>query len=211
MSSIIVEVQHLIKRYDNVIALNDINLQLGTGIHLLRGANGSGKSTLLKVLAGVEAFDGDITINGHHLQHEPQRAKAQIGWLPSDPDVYGFLRGAELLRMVAAARNVHGADHEVHIRQMLTQLGIAALIRRRFDAMSLGMQRKFMIVAAFIGRPKLLLLDEPANALDVDALAALNAMLREHASDGCALIASHDHTFEGAIASTLLLRDGAMM
>jgi ABC-2 type transport system ATP-binding protein len=210
MSSVIVDVQHLSKRYDNVIALNDINLQLGAGIHLLRGANGSGKSTLLKVLAGVEAFDGDITISGHHLQREPQRAKAQIGWLPSDPDVYGFLRGAALLRMVAAARNVHGADHEAHIRQMLTQLGIAALIDRRFDAMSLGMQRKFMIVAALIGKPALLLLDEPANALDAEALVALNAMLIEHAHENCVLVAAHDHVFDVAATRSIALVNGQL-
>jgi ABC-2 type transport system ATP-binding protein len=210
MPSHIVDVQHLSKRYGDFLALCDINLQLGAGIHLVRGANGSGKSTLLKVLAGVEAFDGDITINGHNMQREPQRAKSQLGWLPSDPDVYGFLRGEALLRMVAAARRATGTEHEAHIRDILNKLAIDQLIARRFDEMSLGMQRKFMIVAAFIGHPKLLLLDEPANALDADALVALNTMLIEHARDGCALIASHDYTFEGTIASTLLLKDGAM-
>lgn len=207
MPDYIVDVRHVTKRYDNIEALRHVNLQLPAGLHLLRGANGSGKSTLLKLLAGVEPCEeGDILINGHHMRSDPQRAKSQLGWLPSDPDVYGFLRGDALLRMVAAARGVHGTVHEAHIRDLLTQLGIATLIDRRFDAMSLGMQRKFMLVAAMMGKPALLLLDEPANALDAEALDALNAILIECARESCVLVAAHDHVFDVAASSTTTLK-----
>lgn len=212
MPDYIVDVRHVTKRYGNIVALRDITLQLGAGLHLLRGANGSGKSTLLKLLAGVEPCEeGDIVINGHDMRSDLQRAKSQLGWLPSDPDVYGFLRGDALLRMVAAARGVHGATHEAHIRDLLTQLGISTLIDRRFDAMSLGMQRKFMLVAAMMGKPALLLLDEPANALDADALVALNARLIDCAHESCVLIACHDHTFDTAVYSTNQLQHGTLL
>jgi ABC-2 type transport system ATP-binding protein len=210
--SAIIRVEHLTKRFDATIALRDVSLSLSAGVHLLRGANGSGKSTLLRVLAGAEPYDyGSVAINGIDLGNDPQGAKAQLGWLPGDPDVYGFLRGEGLLRMVAAARHATGAEHEVHIRGLLEKLAIDQLITRRFDAMSLGMQRKFMIVAAFVGKPPCLLLDEPANALDADALVALNALVIEHARHGAVLIASHDHTFEGPVTSTIALQGGAIV
>jgi ABC-2 type transport system ATP-binding protein len=208
----IVDLHALTKHYSDKTALHEVSLTLSRGIHLLRGANGSGKSTLLKVLAGVETYNsGTACIDGFDLRTHSTEAKQQLGWLPSEPQVYGFLRGDEFLRLVAAARGVRGVHEESAIRDMLAALGLTPHISQRFDTMSLGMQRKHMIVAAFMGAPKLLLLDEPANALDAAALDTLGAMVAKSAETACVLVATHDAPDpKWTVSSEVRLRDGKL-
>jgi ABC-2 type transport system ATP-binding protein len=209
MTTSILQVEALSKRFDNHVVLNALSFELSAGVHLLRGENGAGKSTLLNVIAGAVPHDsGHIRIAGHDLGTSGLAAKSHLGWLPDKPELYGFLRGRELLQIVAAAKKVNSADD---VNRRLTALRIDHLIDRRFDEMSLGMQRKFMIVAALVGAPSLLLLDEPTNALDVDAVATLTEMIRDISQSASVLISSHE-TLEGiAITSTLRLAKGILV
>ena len=201
--------RNLSKRFGSNLILDDLNIALECGVHWLTGANGAGKSTLLALLAGSETPDaGAIYIAGHHLHDQAVAAKRQLGWLPDEGNAYDFLTGHELLQLVAAAKQVNdGAE----IQTLLARLQLTDLLSRRFDAMSLGMQRKFMLVAAWIGKPAVLLLDEPANGLDATALMQLEEMIVEAATGSCVLFSSHETRLHCATsAKRWHLADGSL-
>ncbi|HWO17813.1 MAG TPA: ABC transporter ATP-binding protein [Kofleriaceae bacterium] len=156
------------------------------------GKNGCGKSTLLGCVAGVLApRDGRITVDGASVwgaRRERVAARRALGYVPEGADPPGFLLGGELWALCAASRGAGPPSAELRAALGLDELRATALER-----MSLGQRRRACLGAAFIGPPKLLVLDEPDNGLDAKRLDALVALVRAHAADGGAcLLASHD-------------------
>lgn len=165
------------------------------------GKNGSGKSTLLAAIAGVLApRDGRITVDGANVwgtSHDRKRARASLGYVPEGADPPGFLRAAELWALCAATRGAGPLSPEVR-----DALGLDELAELALERMSLGQRRRACLGAAFVGPPKLLVLDEPDNGLDAKRLDAIVELLRAHAlAGGGCILASHD--------SALLERLGA--
>ncbi|MBB2206279.1 ABC transporter ATP-binding protein [Gluconacetobacter takamatsuzukensis] len=173
-----------------------LGLELGPGVHALRGENGIGKSTLLRMLAGAQPIEaGRVLIDGIDLVRAPGEARRRLAYVPDGSPVYPFMTGEDLLRFVAAARRVEvGAD----IRAMLGGFGLDRHLRTRFDALSLGTRRKMLLCAGWIGAPPVLLLDEPSNGLDRAARDDLARLLREAGRDRMVLYASHDEAFIAA-------------
>jgi ABC-type multidrug transport system ATPase subunit len=177
----------------------------------LRGINGVGKSTLLSVIAGALAPDGgNISINGTDLINEPVKARRNLAWAPDKPDVYAFMTGEEFLQLVGMARDMSGASDENHVQQLLEQWQLMPHLKKRFQQMSLGMQKKFLLVAAFMGRPPLLLLDEPGNALDTQALQTLSAQVTLVSAEACVFVSSHISTLTAPITSEWDLAQGKL-
>lgn len=175
------------------IVLDEISLATTAGeIVGLVGPNGCGKSTLLTCIAGVLApRDGRITIDGASVwggHEQRQRARRALGYVPEGADPPGFLSATELWALCAAARGTAPPSADLRATLGLDELGDLALER-----MSLGQRRRACLGAAFLGPPKLLVLDEPDNGLDAKRLAALVELLQQHARDGgTTILASHD-------------------
>jgi len=156
------------------------------------GPNGCGKSTLLSCIAGVLApRDGRITIGGASVwgaQRERVKARTLMGYVPEGADPPGFLRARELWALCATSRGVEPPSAELR-----SALGLDELADLALDRMSLGQRRRACLGAALLGPPRLLVLDEPDNGLDVKRLAALAELLQQHAAGGRAtVLASHD-------------------
>ena len=173
--------------------LDEVSLTVGAGeIVGVVGPNGCGKSTLLASIAGVLApRDGRITVAGASVwgaRSERARARHALGYVPEGADPPGFLRASELWALCATARACDPPPPALRAALGLDELGDLALER-----MSLGQRRRACLGAALLGPPKLLVLDEPDNGLDVARLAALVTLLRDHAAAGGAtILASHD-------------------
>lgn len=101
------------------------------------------------------------------------------------------MTGDEFFRFVASAK---GAAPPAEADDLNAEFGLIPFLATRFDGMSLGTQKKMLVRAAFIGAPRVLLLDEPSNGLDEAARQALFARLRTHAADAAILCATHDAT-----------------
>jgi ABC-type multidrug transport system ATPase subunit len=156
------------------------------------GTNGCGKSTLLGCIAGVlPPRDGRITIAGASVwgsQRERTRARHALGYVPEAADPPGFLTAGELWALCATSRKA-----ELPPAELCEALGLDELRDTRIDRMSLGQRRRACLGAAFIGPPKLLVLDEPDNGLDARRLDALVVLVAAHAAAGRAcILASHD-------------------
>ncbi len=158
----------------------------------LVGKNGCGKSTLLAAIAGVlEPHDGRIVLDGASVwgaRGERSAARKQLGYVPEGADPPGFLLADELWALCATTRGALPPSQDLRDR-----LGLDELRAQPIERMSLGQRRRTCLGAAFIGPPKLLVLDEPDNGLDAARLDALIALVTEHAAagGGC-ILASHD-------------------
>lgn len=186
-------VARLVVRRAGRIIVDELALDVGAGeIVGLVGKNGCGKSTLLAAIAGVlEPSDGRITLDGASVwgtRAERQRARRALGYAPENADPPGFLLADELWALCATTRGALPPSQELRDR-----LGLDELRAQPIERMSLGQRRRTCLGAAFIGPPRLLVLDEPDNGLDAARLEALIALVTAHAArgGGC-ILASHD-------------------
>ncbi|MEU3307647.1 ABC transporter ATP-binding protein [Nocardiopsis sp. NPDC006832] len=169
--------------YGSTVALDHVDLDVAAGTTLgLLGPNGAGKSTLLHLLVGlrrpstgrVELFGGSPT-DASRRRH--------LGMTPQQTGLPDTLRVREFTDFVA--RHYHSP---VPSGEILEQFGLSDLERRQAGSLSGGQQRRLAVALAFIGRPRLVLLDEPTTGLDVEARKALWEGVREHAAKGGTIV-----------------------
>jgi ABC-2 type transport system ATP-binding protein len=156
----------LTKHYGQVRALTDLTLDVPAGtVFGFLGPNGAGKTTALKVLAGLaSATSGRATINGVPVSAGGQHRR-QLGYLAQEPRFYGWMTGRETLRYVASFRGLDG-DRDQRINDLLERVGLADAGDRRTSTYSGGMRQRLGIAQALVGRPAVILLDEPVSSLD---------------------------------------------
>jgi ABC-type multidrug transport system ATPase subunit len=189
----LLDARDLAAAYDGRPVFSGVNLDLDPGIYALTGPNGSGKSTLLRLLAGAQRpAQGSIRIAGHDLVRDPVAARRQLSYAPDDSPAYPFMTGSEFLRMVAAAKSTTPGPI---VDSLIAAFGLAPFLDQRFDGLSLGTQKKLVLAAAWIGDPRVILLDEPSNALDAASRAALVARAAIDSAKAVILFASHEAEF----------------
>jgi ABC-type multidrug transport system ATPase subunit len=189
----ICELDQLVVRRGGRTVIDRFDLQVAPGECVgLVGKNGCGKSTLVMAIAGVLApAEGRIAIGGANVwgsATQRRLARRALGYVPEGADPPGFLLAGELWAMVAASRGT-----EAPTPAMISALGLDELRDLALDRMSLGQRRRACLGAAFLGPPKLLVLDEPDNGLDARRADALVELLVAHcAENNSAIVATHD-------------------
>jgi ABC-2 type transport system ATP-binding protein len=147
---------HISKSYDHL--LFDIpSLQIDGGIAWIKGANGSGKTTLLKITAGLVPFAGDAILQKISLKNNPVLYRQHIGWAEAEPLYPGFLSGSDLLTLYRNIRKISSRE----IEEITSLLHMGDFIPKPVRTYSAGMVKKLALALAFIGKPSLVLLDEP--------------------------------------------------
>jgi ABC-type multidrug transport system ATPase subunit len=178
------------KRYGPIEAVGGISFQVEPGELVgLLGPNGAGKSTALRTIAGLLRPDaGTVHIAGHDVQGERAAALASAGFLIEAPALPPELtvRGALAWVSLLGGRSVDRA----RCREVLAAVGLEAVAERRVRQLSLGMKQRLAIGAAVLGRPPLLVLDEPMNGLDPPGVRDVGELLRSLAGQGTALLIS---------------------
>ncbi len=181
------------KSYNGRSIFSGIAHEFGAGAFALQGANGIGKSTLLALLAGAEPADvGEIRVDGVSLSENPAVAREQLSYVPDNCPVYGFITGHHFLEFVRTVRQETFSERFLAI---LKGFGIESQLAVRFDAMSLGTQKKFLLSAAFIAMSKVFIVDEPTNGLDKTSRAFLAELIKTRAKSGVILFSTHDSDF----------------
>ena len=181
---------NLTKRYGDVLAVDDISFTVEAGsITGFLGPNGAGKSTAMRCLTGL-AFptEGEALINGRRYRDIPNPS-AQVGVLLDASAQHPGRTGRETLRAAAIAM---GAPRS-RVDEVIELAGLtAAEARKRVGAYSLGMRQRLGIAQAFLGSPRVLILDEPANGLDPQGIHWMRTVLRRFAdAGGTVLLSSH--------------------
>ena len=205
------EIHNLSKRYEQTLAVDQVSLTVNREIFGLLGTNGAGKTTLLKSILGlVVPTEGAVKVCGIDPRRDPVEAKQRIGYLPEDLRLYERLTGWEFLELVAGIKDTEcGSAVEEDLRYF-------ALFERRNELIgeySLGMRKKVGVIAALIGAPPLLLLDEPLNGLDAESMRLLRLRLEQLADDGTTIvISSHVMGFVERICGRVcVLRKGRVV
>lgn len=208
-SAPLVSVDNVVKRYGDVTAVDGVSFAVGAEIVGLLGSNGAGKSTLLKMVVGLLRSDeGKLRIGGHDVRVEPHEARRLVGYLPEDLELYERLTARELLRFVAGVKGVPPDD--AAIEAGLEHFGLLDKADHLIKEYSLGMKKKTGLLAALTGSPRVLVLDEPLNALDALSMRLVERRLEAFRdAGGAVLLSSHVMAFVERVCSrVVILRKG---
>lgn len=172
--------------------MSDLTLTLQRGEVLgLLGTNGAGKSTTLSMIAGALMPDsGTISLDGQDFIEHPELARRLVGWLPERAPVWNELTVMEHLLAHGRLRGLARSKLRAACLTIIAQLELAPLARRLAGVLSQGQRQRLSLACALLHQPALLVLDEPANALDPVQVAALRAVIRAQAATGTAVILS---------------------
>jgi ABC-2 type transport system ATP-binding protein len=211
----VIELFHLRKEYDNVLAVDDLDLTIPQGeIYGLIGPNGAGKTTTIRMTCGLLAPTmGRALVAGVDVAREPEKAQQHIGYLSDFFAVYEDLKVWEYLDYFAHAYKMPESDIPARVTEVIAQVNLDAKRDAMIRGLSRGMKQRLGIARALIHRPKVLLLDEPASGLDPKARLELRNLLLSLRDQGATiLISSHILTeLEGFCTSIGIMERGRMV
>jgi len=180
-SSPVISVAGLIKRYGEVIAVNDINFQVSNGeLFGFLGPNGAGKTTTINLLTGLARPDaGAINIAGIDCTDNPKAGQHLVGIVPDESNLYPELTGFENLTFCAALYGMRKNERHARARELLETFSLTDAADRKFAAYSKGMKRKLTFAAGIIHQPPILFLDEPTTGIDVASARQVRQIIAE--------------------------------
>lgn len=180
----VVELKNVQQKYGDLTVLDDISWHLGQGEVLgLFGHNGAGKTTAVRLILGlIQASAGQVTVLGSNGLDA--KVRQQIGFLPENVMFYPQLTGLETLSHFARIKGASLAQ----VNELLEQVGLTAAAKQRVKTYSKGMRQRLGLAQALLGKPKLLILDEPTVGLDPIATQALYKLINELKATGTSVI-----------------------
>ena len=178
---------------DGTEALRGIDLRLTQGIFGLLGPNGAGKSSLMQLLATLRRPSrGTMRFDGIDLLAEPQQLRRQLGYLPQDFGVYPNASAVDLLDQLAVLKGITArAERRSEIERLLLLVNLWDVRTRAVASLSGGMRQRFGVAQALIGRPRLIIVDEPTAGLDPEERIRLYDVLAEVAEDAVVIVSTH--------------------
>jgi ABC-2 type transport system ATP-binding protein len=177
MEPAVLSVQGVTKVYRNHRGIHGISLELEQGeIFGLIGPNGAGKTTLFKAVCGLVPFrEGEIRIGGHSIREEYEQAMEGLGCLIEAPALYEEYSAYR--NLMFHARFYQGIT-PAHLDEILDDVGLLPVKNEKAAGFSQGMKQRLGVALALVGRPKLLILDEPMNGLDVEGIIQFRQLIR---------------------------------
>ena len=188
----LVEIENLTKSFGAKRALSDISLSIPTGqICGLLGPNGAGKTTLFRILMGIlKASGGSIKVDGCDAFEDRVEVKRLVGFLPDEPVFYSYLTGREILELSAALHGLDVTKAMARLEPLIKRMDLADAIGLFAEDYSRGMKKKLGLLLALLHEPKLLVLDEPTNGLDVESTHLFYDLMREESERGTTVVFS---------------------
>jgi Cu-processing system ATP-binding protein len=187
----LISLSNVSKTYKQLNALTAVTMTLNQGEVLgLFGHNGAGKTTMMKLILGVISPDaGSLNVMGMAPDSKAAwHMRAKVGYLPENVSFYEQLTGLEVLTYFAKLKGFTGNKGQKQAIALLEQVGVAHAMKRQVKTYSKGMRQRLGLAQAFIGQPKLLLLDEPTVGLDPLATADFYKTVDQLKTQGTSLI-----------------------
>ena len=208
----IITTEHLTKKYKNFTSVNHVSLHIRKGsIYGFLGPNGAGKSTTMKMLLGLTApTKGSFTIDGKQFPQDRIAILKEIGSFIEAPSFYANLTGRENLDIIRRILGLPKAD----VEDALELVGLTEFGDRLAKQYSLGMKQRLGLAGALLGRPPILILDEPTNGLDPAGMKQIRDLLKTLCSEYgiTVMISSHILSEVESIADTVaIIHHGKMM
>ena len=181
-----IEAANLSKRYRKKVAVDNLSFKVETGkVTGFLGPNGAGKSTTMRLMLGLDGGGGRTLFDGKSL-HSYKQPSSMVGVLLEAKAFHPTRTARNHLRVLAAA----GGVPDSRVQEVLEIVGLSEVAKKKPGKFSLGMSQRLGIAAALLGKPKYLLLDEPANGLDPEGMAWLRQFLKDYAAAGNSVFVS---------------------
>ena len=215
MTRLVVETANLRRVFEQRVALRGLDLQVRAGETVgIVGPNGAGKSTALSILATlVPPTSGIARVAGYDVCRETMEVRRRVGYAPEEPALFDALTGLEHLMMVV---DLKGLDRQFSydcVLELSENFEMRYFLSERIGQYSKGMRRKIMIIAAILGQPEVLILDEPIDGLDAKSRSFLIHYLQARAAGNAStVLCSHALEPMGHVCDRLcVLVDGVVV
>ncbi|MFC7209872.1 ABC transporter ATP-binding protein [Natronoarchaeum sp. GCM10025321] len=209
-----IETTQLTKRYDETLAVDDLDLSIPKGVvYGFLGPNGAGKTTTMRMLTGLtRPTSGSATVAGVPVT-DRDGLRSHIGYLPEEPPLYEQATALEQLEYVAGLRNLPEASTRERIDGLLDALDLAADAETRIAEYSKGMRQKTAYIQAVLHEPDVVFLDEPTSGLDPRAARTIREMITDLADAGTTVfLSTHILPVVEDVADTVgILYDGRLV
>ena len=212
MSTPTVELVDLAKSYGANRAVDGVTLSLGRGVTGLLGPNGAGKTTLLRIVATVLAPDsGALRVLGEDPADARGRLsiRRRLGYFPQEPGYYANLSAFEFVDYIAILKEMteRRARHD-EVRRVLASVGLDDVMHKRIKTLSGGMRRRVIVAQALLGRPELLVLDEPAAGLDPEQRLRFRETVSAVAEHHTVVLSTHQTEDVAALCQRVVVMNG---
>ena len=188
----LVRVVNVSKEFGEKVALKDVSFSVPAGqLCGLLGPNGAGKTTLFRLLMGIlKATGGNLSIGGLDAFEDRVAVKRLVGFLPDEPVFYSYLSGREVLELSAAMHGLEAPDAVDKLGPLIARLRLTEELDNYAEDYSRGMKKKLGLLLSLLHEPKLLILDEPTNGLDVESTHLFFDLMLEESGRGTTVLFS---------------------
>lgn len=209
----ILQLDHLAKRFDERVAVNDVSAEFTPGVYGLLGANGAGKTTLMRMICDVLRPDGgDILLNGQSTRSLGERYRDILGYLPQDFGYYPDFTAMDFMLYMASLKGLGKRDARARCSALLEEVGLADATRRKIRTFSGGMKQRLGIAQAVINDPAVLVLDEPTAGLDPKERVRFRNLISSFSQDKIVILSTHIVSDVEYIADDILImKTGALL
>lgn len=204
-----IEVKDLVKSYGGHMAVDHLSFTVRDGqIYGFLGPNGAGKSTTMNIMTGyLGATSGEVLINGHNILEEPEAAKSGIGYLPEMPPLYTDMTVREYLDFAASLKKIPRASRVEAVAEAMELVKVADVNGRLIKNLSKGYRQRVGMAQAILGKPQVIILDEPTVGLDPKQIIEIRDMIRELGEKHTVILSSHILSEVSAVCDHILIID----
>ncbi len=188
-----IEVDHLTKKYGDLIAVNNLNFKVAKGkIWGLLGPNAAGKTTTMRILTGyIAASDGKASVAGYDIFKEPNKVKKIIGYLPEVVPLYPEMTVNSYLNFVADIKQIPSTQKKKAVQEVIAVCGLASVEKRLIKNISRGFRQRVGLAQALIHDPEILILDEPTVGLDPAQIIEIRELIKSLKGERTIILSTH--------------------
>ncbi|MCI8485545.1 MAG: ABC transporter ATP-binding protein [Clostridia bacterium] len=188
-----IQVKNVTKKYGSFVAIKNFSFEIKHGEVIgLLGPNGAGKSTTMNMLTGfIEPTEGSITINGNDIVKNASEAKKSIGYMPENVPLYLDLTVKEFVKYMAELKFVCRKERNKQVEEIIKETGLQEVENKLIRNLSRGYKQRVSMAGALVGKPEILILDEPTVGLDPKQIVEIRELIKKLGKDHTVIISSH--------------------
>ena len=209
-----IQVRQLTRRYGKNTAVSNVSFHIeNKEIVGLLGHNGAGKTTIMKMLSGyLEPTAGSIQIAGVDLARDSQQIQQQLGYLPENLPIYPEMMVADYLEYAATLKRIPARERLLAIRSVVLATKLEHRVLEPINTLSRGMRQRLGVAQALLGKPQLLILDEPTNGLDPEQTDHMRSLIKQLARRATVILSTHImQEVEAVCDRVLILGNGKLV
>jgi ABC-2 type transport system ATP-binding protein len=208
-----IEIKNLFRSYDDFMAVQDVSFSINKGeIVGLLGHNGAGKTTIMKMISGyLEPSSGGITIDDLDITKQREQIQQRLGYLPEVLPVYPEMNVADYLDYVARLKGMDSEQAMQEVRRVVKATDLGNKLIAPISTLSRGYRQRVGVAQAILGKPRLLILDEPTNGLDPTQTRQMRELIRDISKEATVILSTHIMQEVDALCDrVLIMRSGEL-